>query len=619
MLASPLRLRIRAVAQFAPLSCRKPFRMALLRSVGGCSQNGAAQRFRGSFAHTPPFAASSGFPSPVSALQGSPSPAAAIPALAAAAAAAAEVSAAFLAALQLIRAPALPASPSGGRRSPRASHSHRAKKIKDDHDATLEDFPFFPGAFPRLSPAPPPQPSPAQPGPPAGKLRGAAMQKAQSTCRRALYLLPPGESDRPGSSFSHGRLPRPCSSASLSSNRRRILELRRGGGGGGEVESSRARPCPAPVGGGFSARPVASTIPPRSPPERDAAPLSPAAADRSSSASASLSAAAVHIAVTSGNGRSDGVGSLGQALLFLTKAKAAAATQRSPDAPRPCLGCSDAPRPSFAARSSSQLHPRRGCRCCKSPKRRLPPPPPDRKPLASLPHEAFPRRRRRLLRSQKRARVAETGSVQRRPPGKGGISRGGQGGGASACLGRPSLRLAWNKNTRAGQTRRHSATSAFSWTRRSGARTPMTPMPLQAKLCLTSSPRRNMAERSCNLPGRFEAASNGDRRFDAWGSRKGTHERKAGLLDRLDRMDARWEAAFGAHSGSRPSAALGAPPVSGDAQDPALDQSDPRVQDASLAAGALRAPLGGRGTASNSVATSTDPMAAAMGAVPVGA
>lgn len=116
----------------------------------------------------------------------------------------------------------------------------------------------------------------------------------------------------------------------------------------------------------------------------------------------------------------------GAALTKAEAATAAAATQQRPDAPRPCLGFSDAPRLRFAARRS-RLHPRLYGRWCESQKRRLPLPP-DRKPLASLPHEAFPRRRRRrrLLRSQKRARVAETGSVQRRPPGTGGISRGGQ-------------------------------------------------------------------------------------------------------------------------------------------------------------------------------------------------
>lgn len=104
--------------------------------------------------------------------------------------------------------------------------SHRAKKKKD---ATLEDP--LPGAFPHLSPLR--RPSPALP--PAAA-RGLQCRK-QNEAFAGTYLLPPGESDRPGSSFSHGRLPRPCSSASLSSSNRRILEVR----GAGQQCSGRAR------------------------------------------------------------------------------------------------------------------------------------------------------------------------------------------------------------------------------------------------------------------------------------------------------------------------------------------------------------------------------------------
>ncbi|XP_060548911.1 uncharacterized protein LOC117677380 [Pantherophis guttatus] len=89
-------------------------------------------------------------------------------------------------------------------------------------DATLEDP--LPGAFPHLSPLR--RPSPVQPSPalPPAVARGLQCRK-QKEAFAGTYLLPPGESDRPGSSFSHGRLPRPCSSASLSSSNRRILEL----------------------------------------------------------------------------------------------------------------------------------------------------------------------------------------------------------------------------------------------------------------------------------------------------------------------------------------------------------------------------------------------------------
>ncbi|XP_070582622.1 LOW QUALITY PROTEIN: uncharacterized protein [Erythrolamprus reginae] len=63
------------------------------------------------------------------------------------------------------------------------------------------------------------------------------------------------------------------------------------------------------------------------------------------------------------------------------------------------------------------------------------------------------------------------------------------------------------------------------------------------------------------------------------------------IMDRLDCMDARWEAAFGARGGCRPSAALGAPPSTKEVQDPALDQSGPASRQPNATAGA---PLDGR-------------------------
>ncbi|KAM6464400.1 uncharacterized protein PHA67_011086 isoform 1-T3 [Liasis olivaceus] len=204
-----------------------------------------------------------------------------------------------------------------------------------------------------------------------------------------------------------------------------------GGGGGKRIWPGVTLPHTV---GGFFARPVASNPAALT---HEHAPLSLSPRCRPLSPAAVLSFAAeferLHLPPSrrrcrrshrrhERHRRSDGVGASASAAL--TKAEAAA-TQQRPDAPRPCLGFSDAPPPRVAARRS-RLHPRRWRHRCRRRKRRLPLPP-DREPLALLPHEAFPRpRRRRLLRSQKRARVAETGSVQRRPPGKGGRSRGGQ-------------------------------------------------------------------------------------------------------------------------------------------------------------------------------------------------